>query len=188
MLYSLLSMAADWLLADPTHVVTAASAIAALTPTPSASTYYGKIYKAIDVLALNVLNAKDRGSDEPPPTAPATSLISAITAATAASVVAACGAASPTATFFEIRADYDAVVLAPLVQYHLLPTCPAATPCKDASVDAQLIAADKDAKAALDAAEAVIRNNPTQDASILITDAETAIGAVQTILANHGLK
>lgn len=44
-----------------TSVVAAASAIAAVTPTPADNTFIGKIYKIIDWLALNVLKAKDKG-------------------------------------------------------------------------------------------------------------------------------
>ena len=49
---------ADWLLADPAHVVVAASAVAALTPTPDANSLAGKLYRVVDLLALNVLRAK----------------------------------------------------------------------------------------------------------------------------------
>ena len=41
-----------------TAVIAAASAIAALTPTPKDDTFVGKAYKIIDWLALNVFNAK----------------------------------------------------------------------------------------------------------------------------------
>ena len=41
-----------------TAVIAAASAIAALTPTPKDDTFIGKAYKIIDWLALNVFNAK----------------------------------------------------------------------------------------------------------------------------------
>ena len=47
-----------------TGIVTAASTIAALTPTPADDTFVGKVYKVIDFLALNVLKAKDTGSTE----------------------------------------------------------------------------------------------------------------------------
>ena len=43
-----------------TGVVAVASAIAALTPTPKDDTIVGKIYKVIDLLALNVGKAKDK--------------------------------------------------------------------------------------------------------------------------------
>ena len=43
-----------------TAVVTAASAIAALTPTPADDTIVGKAYKFVDWLALNFGKAKDR--------------------------------------------------------------------------------------------------------------------------------
>ena len=41
-----------------TAVIAAASAIAALTPTPKDDGLIKKIYKVIDFLALNVFNAK----------------------------------------------------------------------------------------------------------------------------------
>ena len=41
-----------------TAIIAAASAIAALTPTPKDDTFVGKAYKVIDWLALNVFNAK----------------------------------------------------------------------------------------------------------------------------------
>ena len=43
-----------------TAVIAAASAIAALTPTPADDTFIGKAYKVIDWLALNVFKAKDK--------------------------------------------------------------------------------------------------------------------------------
>lgn len=43
-----------------TAIVAAASAIAALTPTPADDTLVGKAYKVIDWLALNVFKAKDK--------------------------------------------------------------------------------------------------------------------------------
>lgn len=44
-----------------TAVVTAASAIAAATPTPKDDRWFAKIYRVIDWLALNVGKAKDNG-------------------------------------------------------------------------------------------------------------------------------
>mgnify|MGYP000350487513 CR=1 FL=1 len=44
-----------------TAVIAAASAIAALTPTPADDTFIGKAYKVIDWLALNIFKAKDSG-------------------------------------------------------------------------------------------------------------------------------
>lgn len=44
-----------------TSVVTAASAIAAITPTPKAGSRWSKLYKIIDFAALNVGKAKDTG-------------------------------------------------------------------------------------------------------------------------------
>lgn len=54
--------ALDWLLADPTHIVAAAAALAALTPTPDPATVGGKLYRILDILALNFLRAKDSGA------------------------------------------------------------------------------------------------------------------------------
>lgn len=42
-------------------IVAAASAIAALTPTPADDSFVARVYKVIDILALNVGYAKDRG-------------------------------------------------------------------------------------------------------------------------------
>lgn len=42
-----------------TTIVAAASAVAALTPTPKDDTWVTKIYKVVDWLALNVGKAKD---------------------------------------------------------------------------------------------------------------------------------
>ena len=42
-------------------VVTAASTITAVTPTPNPDTFWGKAYKILDLLALNIGNAKDTG-------------------------------------------------------------------------------------------------------------------------------
>lgn len=43
-----------------TGVVAVASAIAALTPTPKDDSWVKKIYKVVDLLALNVGKAKDK--------------------------------------------------------------------------------------------------------------------------------
>jgi len=43
-----------------TTIIAAASAIAAVTPTPKDDTFIGKAYKIVDWLALNVFKAKDK--------------------------------------------------------------------------------------------------------------------------------
>ena len=43
-----------------TAIIAAASAIAAITPTPKDDTFIGKAYKIVDWLALNVFKAKDK--------------------------------------------------------------------------------------------------------------------------------
>lgn len=50
----------DELFGVVTAIIAAASAIAALTPTPKDDTIIGKAYKIIDWLALNVFRAKDK--------------------------------------------------------------------------------------------------------------------------------
>ena len=45
-----------------TTIVTVASIIAATTPTPKGDAWIGKLYKFIDLLALNILKAKDKGN------------------------------------------------------------------------------------------------------------------------------
>ena len=51
----------QWLSADPSHVVVLASALAALTPTPNPTTTAGKLYKLLDLFALNFMHAKSTG-------------------------------------------------------------------------------------------------------------------------------
>ena len=50
----------DTLLATITAVVTAASAVAALTPTPKDDAILGKVYKIVDWFALNIGKAKEK--------------------------------------------------------------------------------------------------------------------------------
>lgn len=54
----------DGILAVLTGAVALASAIAALTPTPSDDTVVGKLYKLIDWLALNIGKAKETGREQ----------------------------------------------------------------------------------------------------------------------------
>lgn len=50
----------DTILTIGTSIIAAASAITALTPTPSDDTVVGKMYKVLDFLALNFGKAKDK--------------------------------------------------------------------------------------------------------------------------------
>jgi|TARA_Y100000356_G_scaffold95061_1_gene80451 hypothetical protein len=45
-------------------IVTGASIIAAITPTPKDDVWIGKIYKLIDVMALNIGKAKMKAGDK----------------------------------------------------------------------------------------------------------------------------
>ena len=53
----------EGLFAVVTTIIAAASAIAALTPTPKDDTIIGKAYRLIDWLALNVMKAKEKGDE-----------------------------------------------------------------------------------------------------------------------------
>jgi hypothetical protein len=52
----------NWLQADPSHLVVAASALAAITPTPNPATPWGRAYKVLELLAMNFLHAKETGT------------------------------------------------------------------------------------------------------------------------------
>jgi hypothetical protein len=54
----------DQIISALTSIVTGASALAALTPTPKDDTFIGKLYKVIDFLALNIGKAKDSGKKD----------------------------------------------------------------------------------------------------------------------------
>jgi hypothetical protein len=194
----------DWLLADPAHVVTAAAALAAVTPTPDPATWQGKAYKVIELFAINVLHAKDPGIPVTLPPAAARPQIGGAAAAAIALLLAtlgmsACASKPPTTQVFEIRAGYDAAVLAPMAGYAQLPPCPptgapaapsatSAPVCADQEVLDQLRKADTAAKATLDAAETTVRQNPKMDASTAIAAAQNAVAAAQTILATYNIK
>lgn len=107
--------------------------------------------------------------------------------------VGACGAltgGTPAADVFAMRASYNAAVLAPAAAYASLPRCAAAVPqpCSEQAVVNQLRKADAAAKAALDAAETVVRDTPRVDARTAIRAATEAIAAVAAIAAIYGGK
>ena len=57
--WSMSWLAANWIVVL-TSIVTIASAIAAITPTPADDAITGRLYKIVDALALNVGKAKDK--------------------------------------------------------------------------------------------------------------------------------
>lgn len=59
-----LSQHSDQIINALTAIVTGASALAALTPTPKDDTFLGKVYKLVDWLALNVGKAKETGNSK----------------------------------------------------------------------------------------------------------------------------
>ena len=59
-----LSQHSDQIIDALTAIVTGASALAALTPTPKDDTFLGKAYKLVDWLALNIGKAKQTGKEE----------------------------------------------------------------------------------------------------------------------------
>lgn len=84
----------NWLQADPSHVVVAASALAALTPTPAPGTPWGRAYKVLELLAMNFLHAKETGVNA----ASVAEEVAAILAKQAAPVPIAPAVAVPAAT------------------------------------------------------------------------------------------
>lgn len=56
---AMLSAAIERTLAIATALVTAASMIAALTPTPRDDTLWGKVYRVLEILAFNFGRAKE---------------------------------------------------------------------------------------------------------------------------------
>jgi len=107
-------------------------------------------------------------------------------------LLAACGTA-PEKAVFEARSLYDASVLAPAANYNELPRngtpqCAVAKVCSDQSVVDSLRKADKAAETTLDAAEDVVRNHPTWDASAAVDAAQNAVTAAQKILDLYGVK
>lgn len=104
-------------------------------------------------------------------------------------VVVACASNSPEATVFQIRASYDASVLAPAANYTKLPLCPQPNNvCKDPSVVTALQKADSAARATLDSAEEVVRNHKTLDASAAIDAAQQAVAAAIKIVTTYAIK
>jgi len=212
------NLAAIWAAAWPfiAAIVAAASTLDASLPQPLPGSHWLIVRKVISFLAINVGNASNgkqpdfvtwivriaapvlaaqNASGNQTSNAPAASGGGATAAALVVAAglglgLAACADKPPATGLFETRAAYDASVLTPLVQYHRLPACPTAAgvACKDAGIDALLIKADADAKAALDAAEDAVRNHPGTDPTSLIADAQNAANAVAAILANHGIK
>lgn len=108
-------------------------------------------------------------------------------------VLSAC-ATSPVKAVYEIRAGYDATVLAPAAHYRQLSICDEgqaatlASPCAERAAVIQLQKADKAAQATLDAAEDTVRNHPTFDASAAIAAARNAVDAAVKIIQTYGLK
>jgi hypothetical protein len=93
---------------------------------------------------------------------------------------------------FDLRAAYDVAFLLPASVYAQEPRCgasgaPSAPLCSDAGIVSSLQRADRDAKAALDAAEDQARNHPTLSADSAIALAKNAIAAAELILTNHNI-
>ena len=115
-------------------------------------------------------------------------------AALAVSLLLPACAESPQKAVYTIRGGYDASFLAPAAHYAKLPPCAAgqtatvAEPCGDPKVVTALRKADASAKAALDAAENVVRNNPQLDAATFVNAAEQAVKAAVSILTTYGIK
>lgn len=51
----------NWLLADPSHIIVAATLADSLIPTPDPRTPIGKFYKVLELFALSFMHAKESG-------------------------------------------------------------------------------------------------------------------------------
>lgn len=51
----------NWLQADPSHVIVAATLADSLIPTPDPRTPLGKLYKVLELFALSFMHAKETG-------------------------------------------------------------------------------------------------------------------------------
>ncbi len=208
------NLAAIWAAAWPyvTGIIAAASALDAALPQPAPGSHWLIARKVVSFLAVNVGNASNgkqpdfvtwivriaapvlaaqNGGTTGNTNAPAASGGGATTAAllVVASLglgLAACADKPPATVLFETRAAYDASVLAPLVQYHQLPACPAATGvvCKDPDIDAQLIKADAAASQAGIAADQMLAARQAADAA----RASVADAAAVVANADAGLR
>lgn len=56
-----LTAAVNWLAADPSHVIVAATLADSLIPTPDPRTPLGKLYKVLELFALSFMHAKETG-------------------------------------------------------------------------------------------------------------------------------
>ena len=210
-----------------TAIVAIASALDAAMPQPAPGSHWLIVRKVISFLAVNVGHASNgqqpdfvtwivriaapvlqaqgampRPASEPspqpaPPATAGTVVPLILLAMMGAGMLSGCASKPPATQVFELRAGYDAAVLAPMAAYAKLPACPAgaapasaqAAPpvCFDPSVLEDLRKADAAAKAALDAAEDTVRQHPTMDASAAIAGAENAVAAARTILATYNI-
>lgn len=188
-----------------TALIAAASAIAAVLPHPAKlDGWLAAARKIVDWLALNIGHATPAGgataSASSASTGTALKSIAAFMVAGALGIASALGLAAcaapttPQATVFDMRAAYDAAVLVPMVHYTALPACSAtapatlAAPCKNPAVVAQLIKADTSAEAAFDAAENLVRTNPTLDATSAIAAVTAAVNVAETIVSTYNIK
>ncbi|HUC63444.1 MAG TPA: hypothetical protein VMF53_15970 [Alphaproteobacteria bacterium] len=189
-----------------TALIAAASAIAAILPHPAQlDGWIGTARKIVDWLALNVGHATPaataanstrapRSATGVPKSALALVIAGGLAAALTLGLSACAAPETPQQTVFDMRAAYDAAVLVPMTHYAALPTCAtgvsatAAAPCKSASVLASLVKADTSAKAALDAAEDMVRNQPTLDATAAIAAATDAISAAEAIVTTYNIQ
>lgn len=91
-------------------------------------------------------------------------------------------------TVYQLRALYDATVLAPAANYRRLPLCEAAQPpCAERAVIVKLQAADRLAVASLDAAQAFVTANPTLNPLSVISAAQAAVNAMLQLETTYGI-
>lgn len=106
-------------------------------------------------------------------------------------VLAGCNASQvqTAATIYKIRSAYDAAVLAPAARYASLPRCTVAPPpCSQPKVVATLRALDAKASKAINVASNFAMDNPTVDATSLISLAQAAVSAALSYAQANGVK
>lgn len=118
--------------------------------------------------------------------APAPSSGSAASGSTAATPAPASTALT---AVFDARATYVSAFLVPAAHYRQLPLCGPSSPtiCADPAVIQKLQAADKTAKAALDAAEAIARGTATGDFSAVLDKASGLVSVAENLLVQFNI-
>lgn len=178
----------DWLLADPAHVIAAASTLAAMTPTPDPGTVRGKLYRVLEIFALNFLHAKDTGTPAkpaaaaPPSPAPAaaTTALALLVLIGCAFGLAACAAPQDSAqTVYALEASYNALAQ--------VETAYEQSAQADPAVSAHIKALDQVAYDALVAARNAAESGQSSAVTTSLAAGQSALADLANYLAQEGV-